>query len=199
MAQAPREFALDIKRGKIFASPYAETSYEQKKFKNGDTDRLAIWLVKQSLTQGEGRLDIISPAGLQLKVALGQFGAAPYTSVTLTPSGNQFVGDLPLNVSGISNLFSSQTADVEALLEFELNDGGYFQSLDIPATIRHQLITNALIDTPAPDSALGKAEAAGLYVPVVRPAGYREIWTNDEGGQVLVYMAGGTLHFDPIS
>lgn len=204
MASAPREFALDFNRGIISGSTSVETTYTFKTFKSGDSEWLAITLVKANPSLGPGKLSIIPPTGLTLKCAIGLLTAGDtgtvYTSVTLSIVGNQFVGKLPMNVEAIENLFADQSENVPATIEFELTDDGEPRSLDFPVEIRQHLIGNTLVDTVPPDVALGKAEAAGTYVPRIRPAGYTEIWIDhDTDQQCLVYLAGGTIRVDPIS
>lgn len=204
MAQSPRIIAVDFDRGKIFANPTTETSYTFKSFKNGDTERFRVYVVTANTAQ-PGKLTSVAATGMVLKIALGNFSAgtsSPLTSITCSVSSNgaYFEGDLPLNVAAVQALFAAQVADVSALLEFELNDGGYLQSHDVGVIIRHQLITNTLVDSTAPDTALGKQEAAGLYVPQIWPEGFQMIVTDNDGSgrRYAVYVYAGALRFDPI-
>jgi hypothetical protein len=204
MAQAPREFAVDFNRGKVFANATTETAYTFKKFKNGDTERFRVYVVKANLTS-PGKLTLIAATGMILKIAIGNLGSptsTTYTSVTCSVSsdGNYFEGDLPLNVAAVNNLFASTSTDVPALLEFELNDGGYYQSHDVDVSIRHQVITTTLTDTLPPDRSLGAQEAEGLYVPQVWPDGFQFITKDNDGSgrRYLVYVYGGALKFEPI-
>lgn len=206
MAVSPRIFALDFDRGLISGNPTVETGYTFRHFKSGDTERLRIYLVKANTGAGTGALTIINNDGLTLKVALGNLvtgatPASPYTSVTLTASadGNYFEGDLPLNVSGITSLFSASVADVQALIEFELDDGGYKQSFDRGITIRQQLIPSTLIDTPAPDTAIGNQEATARFVPKTGATQIAYVDQDGSGREYLFDIYNGAIRLTQIA
>lgn len=204
MAQAPRIVAVDFDRGKVYPNSTVEAAYTWKSFYSGDTERFRVYLVKANPSAGAGRLTTISATGLTLKVALGvrAAGAAGtvYTSVTLTASsdGNYFEGDLPLNVSGVTNLFSSSAADQSARIEFELDDSGYKQTHSEGVTIVQQIIGTSLIDTPAPDVAMGTLQARGEFVPQVDAETFIMKDQDGTGRRYQISIHGGTLRVDPI-
>lgn len=208
MAQAPRTFALDIGRKLLFSNTFSEAGYAFPVFKYGDTERFNITLVKPNPSAGGvfgGALTRISNVGLALKIAIGVFGNTPtvYTSATATlnADGFSFDADVPFNVAAVDALFAAQTADVPCLCEFELNDGGLYQAMDTAVVIRDQLITTTLVSPAAPDTAIGRSEAAGAFMPKIWPAGFQWIATDNDGSgtQYLCEVRGGVIVFSPLS
>lgn len=170
MAQAPRTFAIDFNRGLISGSPSFETSYAFKPFYNGDSDAFRVYIVSPGATPGS--LVPQSTTGLSLKIALGVWATGSngtaYTSVTLSAdsSGTWFEGVLPLNVAAVNNLFASQSAAVSVKFEAELEDDGK-HTFETDTVIRQQIIGTSLVDTPAPDTAMGIQQARGEFFPLV--------------------------------
>lgn len=203
MAQAPRKFALDFDRRAVWANANFESSYSFGEFVNGDTERLQIYLCEKGAAAGT--LTPLSTTGLTLKVALVTLGAPTstvHTSTTMTAAGQYWVGDLPLNVAGVQELFASSVGPFNVVLEFELTDGGYGQTIKVPVTISQQGISTTLVDTPAPDTAIGNQEATARFVPLVDTVAkpWQQIVHDMDGSgrQYLMYISGGAIRVDPI-
>lgn len=201
MAQAPRTFSIDFNRGRIFGSPSFETDYAFKPFYNGDSDAFRIYSVSAGSTPGS--LVPQSTTGLSLKIALGVWAngsnGTAYTSVTLTAdaTGTWFEGVLPLNVAAVNALFASQSAAVSVKFEAELEDNGK-HTFETDTVIRQQIIGTSLVDTPLPDTAIGRQEADGKYVPLVDATNFILVDQDGSGRRYSCFMYGGVLRTDPI-
>lgn len=164
------QFFLNVNTGELSLSATAKRPYSIPDLTAGDTAALKIGMVEELLTSAPGTLNRLTVTGYTLKVALGTITngtATVATSVTCTvgtdADGTFFQGNLPLNVAGVTGLLTSANS-VRVVMEFEVTDSTGTISHKKSVTIHQQLISTSLIDTPEPDTALGKAEASNTYL-----------------------------------
>ena len=158
-------FFVNLNTGEMSKSDTSLVAFSLPDLVAGDSVLLAIGLVDDRTSAFPGTLDRQTSAGTSCQVAIGTEGAAPHTSATMSVVDNLFQAVLPLNVAGITGLFTSTpTQPVSRTFEMQFTDAGGELTIKKSVTIRNQLITGALVDAPAPDVALGKAEAANLYL-----------------------------------
>lgn len=207
MAVVFREFAVDFSEGKLSANPNFMVAFALPALTSGDTLRLGVTLVKSNSAAGAGVLTTMSPTGLELKVALGTFAGATATvatSVTLAATATRFEGVLPLNVAGVAAILTAAASNsAGAYIELQLTEDSGVSSLRFPITLNQEIIGSTLADTPLPDVAIGRQEAAALFVRQVNadsanPFGMIINDSDGSGRLYRFYVQDGVLRIDPI-
>lgn len=213
------EFGLNIGTGQLSvvvtaASPQgAEAVYASGNqfrlpdFFAGTEKNFRIALLQDNPSAGPGAVSLIDSTGIGLRIGIGEPGAV-LTSATMAldattaPANVVFAGLLPFNLSAIYALFpGNSTAPSPQVLEIEVNNGGDFDKFQFPVTIRNEILTTNLVDPTPPDTALGRNEAAQLYMPWAWPAGRGPILLSPDGSKkAIVYLDNnGQLQVSPVA
>lgn len=180
-----------------FAVPYTLPTLIQ-----GDTVVLSVGLVRDNESGSEGQLSQITVAGYSCKVAIGTEGSTPETSATLSPNSDDtlLTGSLPLNTTAIDDLFTGvETQTIQKTFELEFTDSTGVLTIKRKVALQYGLITSALVPTPSPDTALGKAEAANLYIKKAGSNGFVLLDQSGGGNDLYIWNDNGTLRSDPLS
>lgn len=165
----------------------------------GDTGRhFSITFVQN--TDVFGRVEIVPSAGTGLQVGIGTPGGTPLTSATAeTPVSDAYPVTLPMNTSTlVAAIAAAYPSPFDTTLEFRTT-GADSQRYQTPIRIFRALLSDVLIDTPAPDTAIGIAAANAAFVPQDGPAGGYFVLRSAAGGlRARVYLGDdGALKVDP--
>lgn len=199
-------FFLNLNTGSLSKLPTAFVHYDIPLLTAGDTVILQIGVVADLETGAPGSLARVNITGWSCQVAVGNIGSAPHTSATLSVTNDAdgltvFSGSLPMNVAAVKDLFTAGES-VSRTFEMQITDATGEQSYKKNVTIQDELIESALVDPTPPDVALGKAEAASLYVKMSENApGAGPILVSPDGTQkAILYLDDqGQLQVAPIT
>lgn len=162
----------------------------------GDTRSINVTFVTQN------GIDVQVVTSL-LSARLGIASAAGATVLTSATAGTPsaawaFPFTVDMAQSGINTFLGSLTERM-AVLEFRLADVIGPRRYQTQVKILQQVLSDTASDPIAPEVALTRNEAAGIYVPKEWPAGMRQIVTTDSGRQFINYPGDdGQWHLDPI-
>lgn len=185
-------------RNQLYKEPFVLPSVVE-----GDSMFLSIGIVYDNISAGQGYLSEQTLSGWSAKVAIGDQGGTPVTSATLSidSSGKRLEGTLPLNTTAVAALFASEDI-VTKTFELEITDGTSTQSFQRSIVLYEEVISSTLVAVAAPDTALGRAEAANLYLKKgENDPGVGFILVSPDGTQkAYVYLTNqGTLEADPLT
>lgn len=199
-------FFLNLNTGTLSKLPTAYVPYTIPLLTAGDTVILQIGVVSDLETGSPGQYARENISGWSCQVAIGVIGATPHTSATLSVTTDSsgltvFSGTLPMNVAAITGLFTGSET-VTRTFEMQITDSTGVQSYKQSVTLQDELIASSLTDPAVPDVALGKAEAANLYVKLgENNAGVGPILVSADGTQkAMLYLDNqGQLQVAPVT
>jgi hypothetical protein len=158
------ELYWDVKSRKFIKSIYDTSEFSFGTLSQEDVYSFVVYPVKVIDPTLQPAAAFIGASGYSFKIALGDEDnpLATVTLSTVTDDGNGITGaTLNLNTPGINNLAADAQIELEGILYSATETFRGSQQVAIRKSV---LLASSVVEVPS-DTALGKNEAEGIYIP----------------------------------
>ncbi len=159
----------------------------------GDVRAITVTFVRRA-----GNSVTVEQSLVSAQLGIGTPGGTVLTTATAGTPSAAFAYPFSVNMAQAAvNTYLGSALSKKAPLEFRLSDATGPQRYQTQVTILQQLISDSVSDPIAPEVALTRNEASGIYVPKEWPAGMRMIVTDEATGERLaMYVNNRQVQFD---
>lgn len=189
------KYYCNISTGRWIRSPDDPVDVKAPSWGYGDVKSIGVTFCENA----PGRAVTVVSRFTSAQLGVGTIGSAAITSATAgSPTSNEFPFTVPLNLAAVLSYLGG-SASRGATIEFLLSDATGPNRYHFDLTIKGQILTGSTQDPTPPEVAVGRNEAAALYVPKVGVAGGGFTLKNSAGEEFFVYMGDDRqLHADPV-